>query len=175
MIVRLREASPADLPGIVEVFLSCWRDSYSSVLPQSVITGMTNDRAEALWTAALDGSRGERVMLVADDAVGPLGVVRFRSARETGAVESLYVSPSAQRGGLGARLLAAATAAMYEQGARVGALWVFAANRSALAFYRRHGWSPDGATRTQPEFGEPEVRLAHRLVAAPGAATVGQR
>ena len=38
-------------------------------------------------------------------------------------------------------------------------LWVFEANATARAFYLRHGWEPDGGTRVEPEFGEPEVRL----------------
>ena len=45
-------------------------------------------------------------------------------------------------------------------GVTAGRLWVFAANSPSIAFYTAHGWAPDGSTRVEAEFGEPEIGLA---------------
>lgn len=169
--VTLRPATTDDLPGIVAVFLDCWRISYAQVLPAATIDAMTDDRAAALWhdalaAAAVPGS-GLQVA-VADRRV--LGVTRHALEPEggvnRGVVHSLYVSPAAQGLGLGARLLDASRAALERAGADEVVLWVFAANEPTRRFYQHQGWVPDGTTRTQPEFGEPELRLRHAGMAA---------
>jgi len=81
-------------------------------------------------------------------------------------VFSLYVDPDAQGGGVGRRLLGKRML-VRGPGARGGDAWVFEANAPARTFYALHGWLPDGATRVEPDFGEPEVRL-RRSVESPG-------
>ncbi len=67
------------------------------------------------------------------------------------------------------RLLGEAHAGSRHQGLAEGeTLEVFEANSlPARTFYALHGWLPDGATRVEPDFGEPEVRL-RRSVESPG-------
>ena len=60
---------------------------------------------------------------------------------------------------MGGRLLDHAVAALAGTGATELRLFAFQANAPAIAFYRRHGWRPDGTTRIEDEFGEPEIRL----------------
>lgn len=48
-------------------------------------------------------------------------------------------------------------------GGGTATLWVFEANAAARTLYARNGWLPDGGTRVEPEFGEPEVRLRRAL------------
>ena len=38
-------------------------------------------------------------------------------------------------------------------------LWVFEANDRARGFYARQGFEPDGSSKPEPSFQEPEVRL----------------
>jgi len=42
-------------------------------------------------------------------------------------------------------------------------LWVFADNAPSIGFYGACGWLPDGVTRIQDEFGEPEIQLRKAL------------
>ena len=159
MPVTLRPATSDDRDAIVAVFLACWRESYVGVLPAAAIEAMTDDRAQALWRRVLLSTEG--TVLVAEHDGLVQGVARFAPGHEgdTGAVHSLYVSPDARGLGLGTRLLDAAYESLGEGGAESVALWVFAANAPSIAFYRGRGWLPDGGTRTQAEFGEPELRL----------------
>lgn len=164
MSLHVRPATPDDLSGVLEVFLACWRESYRGILPDSAVDAMTDERAELLWRrvlAAVDG-----VVLVAERDGGIVGLTRYAATsrddgRIDGAVHSLYVSPRAHGGGIGGALLAQATTELQDAGAEAATLWVFAANLPSIRFYESKGWHPDGATRTQPEFGEPEQRM-HR-------------
>lgn len=161
MNVVLREATPADLDAVVEVFLACWRGSYAAVLPQSLVASISDERAVEMWTRALGSARGHTV--VADDGERILGLTRWEVSGAAGQVHSLYVSPAAQGSGLGTRLLDHAEDAFVQQRVTSATLWVFAANGPSVGFYRSRGWRPDGATRVEPEFGQPELRLRKDL------------
>jgi GNAT superfamily N-acetyltransferase len=173
MAVELRAATRDDRDAIVAVFLACWRQSYAGILPAAAITAMTDERAAALWSRVLAAPAG--TVLVAECAGTVLGVTRFAGAVVDadagdrvgeGVVHSLYVSPDAQGLGVGSRLLDAAFESLRADGARSVALWVFAANAPSMVFYEARGWRPDGQTRTQENFGEPELRMRREIEGA---------
>lgn len=153
--VEFRAATRDDLGAMVVVFTDCWRLSYATVLPEAAIAAMTDERAAALWRAALARPDVVTTLAVRDGRV--LGIVRYDLGG--GIVHSLYVSPAAQGLGLGSALLDHAVAAVRAAGLREARLWVFQANASAIGFYGSHGWLPDGVRRVEAEFGEPELQL----------------
>ena len=159
-----RFATAADLDGIVETFLACWRESYAVVLPQRLVQGMTDDRAVELWTRVLDEAAGADVLVAESrEASGRviLGLARIGAgAQRDGLIHSLYVAPHAHGRGIGSRLLASASDALISLGSVTAHLWVFRDNAPSVTFYKHHGWNPDGRTRVQEEFGEPEIRLS---------------
>lgn len=157
MNVEVRPATPDDLSGVLGVFLGCWRESYRGILPASAIDAMTDERAEALWRRVLADPVGEVLVAEADGEV--VGLTRYAVSDGEGAVHSLYVSPRTHGGGVGTALLSTAAEALREAGADAATLWVFAANAPSIGFYESRGWQADGATRTQPDFGEPEQRM----------------
>jgi GNAT superfamily N-acetyltransferase len=170
MPLNYRSATTADLDGIVEVFLACWRESYAAVLPRQLVEAMTDDGAVELWTRVLgeasDVPGADVLVAEPQEPSGKviLGVARTNArARGEGMIHSLYVAPHAQGRGIGSRLLTAACEALISAGSVTGYLWVFRQNAPSVAFYRHKGWLPDGRTRVQDEFGEPEIRLAKIL------------
>lgn len=167
MATHYRQATTDDLDGIVETFLGCWRVSYAVVLPRQLTEAMTDERAVELWMRVLGEVAGADVIVAESPAeLGTviLGVARLAvGAGGEGSVPSLYVSPRAQGRGVGSGLLAAAADALLAAGSITAHLWVFRDNAPARAFYRHNGWYPDGRTRVQPEFGEPEIRLTALL------------
>jgi ribosomal protein S18 acetylase RimI-like enzyme len=158
---ELREAGPDDLDGVVAVFLDCWRQSYRGVLSDRLVDGMTDDAAYDLWRRALSASDATVVVAVRDGRV--LGVTRYAVDGPTGHVHSLYVSPEARGLGLGRGLLDRAATDLRAANATDATLWVFADNAPSIGFYGSCGWLPDGGTRVQDEFGEPELRLRKAL------------
>jgi GNAT superfamily N-acetyltransferase len=148
----IRAARADDLDPVVDVFLACWTTSYAAFDPPA----MDRDRATALWRAALAASTA---FVADDDAV--VGVARCSVADAR--VDSLYVHPHAQGGGLGARLLEACVDQLRGAGARTASLWVFAPNAPARAFYERQGWRPTGRERVEAQYGVPEIELGRAL------------
>ncbi len=147
------------------MFWRCWTESYAEVLPASLIARLTHDDATTMWRRALDDAGPGEILVAVETPTGPvLGVTRFAAGGQVGQVHSLYVAPAAQGRGVGRALLATATASMIDRGTREARLWVFAANAPSRAFYAGLGWQPDGTTRVQNQFGEPEVRLGRALV-----------
>ena len=167
MPLNYRAATTSDLDGIVETFLGCWRESYAAVLPRRLVEAMIDDRAVELWTRVLGEASdlpGADV-IVAESLAGSeseiLGVTRTATrAHSEGMIYSLYVAPHAHGRGIGSRLLAAASDALISAGSVTAYLWVFRENATSVTFYRHRGWLPDGRTRVQEEFGQPEIRLS---------------
>ena len=157
----LRPADPGDLDAVAAVFLGCWRSTYAGRLPTPLVASMSDDAARSLWSRALTTPGRRAAVAEVDEQV--CGVVGFEAQGEVGWVHSLYVAPSAQGSGLGARLLGHATSELAAAGCRRGLLWVFADNTPSVAFYARRGWTPDGAHRVEEAFGENEIRLSRSL------------
>lgn len=163
--MTVRRAVGSDLDQIVDVFLTCWRQSYAAVLPQSLIEMMTVDGAHELWARVVresepgdllvaSGSQHERLLAVA--RTGPV-------VDRIGHLASLYVWPGAQGTGVGRRLMESAMSHLEAAGATSATLWVFRDNAPSIAFYRHLGWAADGHERTQEQFGQPELRLVRSL------------
>lgn len=165
-MITLREARPEDLDAVAALFLRCWREAYATVLPPHVIDVFDETNARELWQAPLEtpgpGTRGI-VAVDGDRVAGIMRVGRDPDQPAIGHVFSLYVDPEAQGGGIGGRLMDEGVSWLRAEGLTAATLWVFAANDAARRFYARHGWSPDGGTRVEAAFGEPEVRLRRAL------------
>lgn len=169
--VRVRPGTPADADAAAGVFLACWHRSYADVLPPEVRARYDEAGARAMWRRIFATAEG---VLVADVAGrGVCGVTRYGPDPDSdsgdatvGHVFSLYVHPDAQGLGLGRALLDTATERLRAAGFREATLWVFAANAGARGFYERLGWRPDGGTRVEEAYGEPELRLRRDLTAA---------
>jgi GNAT superfamily N-acetyltransferase len=160
--MELRETTPNDIDEVAALFLRCWRESYADVLPAHVIAVFDAASAGELWGRVLAAPRaGFRVVVAVVDGrvVGVTRMGRDPDEPTVGHVFSLYVDPDAQGLGIGGRLLAEADAWFRSQGLAEATLWVFEANDRARGFYGQRGWVPDGGTRVEPAFGEPEVRL----------------
>ena len=159
----LRAATPDDLEAFITVFLDCWQVSYSRTMPRELVDRMTRESAEALWREALAGG-GDRYLAAEDESGALVGFVGCRlTGPGSGYVSSLYVSPHAQGGGYGRRLLAGAEAELKALGAVTARLWVFEQNGPSRGFYERSGWALDGTREVLPEWGQPQVGMAKRL------------
>ena len=174
--VTLRDARPDDLDGIVAVFLGCWHVTYAEALPAATVAAMTPAGARALWSRVLgEGAPGEVIVADARRADGGTAIAGVTRWSPSGWVHSLYVDPAAQGTGVGSQLLAEATRRIGLAGAATAHLWVFRDNAAGRRFYGRHGWSPDGTTRVEEEFGAPELRLTRPLERPPRHRAVRRR
>jgi GNAT superfamily N-acetyltransferase len=112
----------------------------------SFMLPMTRAKAEAFWRGAADGTaRGERVVIVADDADGVIvGTVQLLWAQPENQphradVAKMLVHRRARRHGVGGALLAAAESAAISAGKTLLVLDTVT-NSDAMRLYSHHGW-----------------------------------
>jgi GNAT superfamily N-acetyltransferase len=145
-IRRLDAIGEREIRGLSEVLIDCVEGgaSVSFMLP------MTGAKAEAFWQAAAAGvARGERVVLVAEDADGAIvGTVQVllnlpENQPHRGDIAKMLVHRRARRLGVGAALLAAAESAALAAGRTLLVLDTVT-NTDAYRLYTRHGWQRVG-------------------------------
>jgi GNAT superfamily N-acetyltransferase len=144
-IRRLPEVDAASLEGLVDVLVDCV-DGDASV---SFMQPMTRDKAAAFWRRVADGvARGERALLVAEDARGVCGTVQLildlpENQPHRAEVAKMLVHRRARRQGLGEALMRAAESTALECGRTLLVLdTVTGADGERL--YARLGWQRVG-------------------------------
>jgi GNAT superfamily N-acetyltransferase len=144
----IRDAVVGDAEQVAVVHHSTWRHAYADLLPEEHWLTDTVERRAQRWAARLGNGEREGWPVVAE-----LGgsVVGFATAGPAMAKDedfapvhdqelwALYVLPEHHGSGAGAALLAAVLPSGPSQ------LWVADPNPRAQAFYRKHGFKPDGA------------------------------
>ncbi|MFD7716856.1 GNAT family N-acetyltransferase [Streptomyces sp. NPDC059814] len=146
--VRLRDARADDAGSLTRLFLA----SRAAAMPY--LPGVHSDEATLGWMthAVLPGTD----VWVAElhEEGGGAEIVGFVSV-DGEELEHLYLSPGAQRRGIGTLLLAKAR----EHSPGGLALYAFQRNAGARAFYERHGFTAVGFNDgSRNEEGEPDVR-----------------
>ena len=145
---RIRQAHAGDLEAAARVRAQAWRESLTGRVPDDVL-----DNADA-WASDVARAWGEEMLErgttwwlgVADDGA-LVGVAHADAASEPDApaslwLETLYVLDRAKGSWLAGALLHRAI------GDELPAyLWVIEGNERAVAFYRHHGFEPDGVVR----------------------------
>jgi len=115
----LQTIGDREIQGLSDVLIDCVEGGASV----SFMFPMTRTKAEAFWhSAAASVERGERVVLVAEDAAGTIvGTVQVilsqpENQPHRGDVAKMLVHRRARRQGIGAALLAAAERSALESG-----------------------------------------------------------
>ena len=167
--VTVRRATADDIPATLAMKLAAWRETYADQRPAAFFA-----RAEAACEQEVDWWRrgleaGAELWIAQDDAGRILGCAGGGTAREDDAdarvgheLQMLYVLAEAHGTGLGARLMDAAI------GPHPALVWVLERNPRAHAFYRKHGFVPDGRVEALADdwAGLNEVRLVRRIAAS---------
>jgi len=159
MAWRIRQAGYADLEAAARAKALSWGESLGGVVTDEALRRQLEpqwlDRAAVHWRGVLDG--GGYVWLVVDDGGEVAGVAHASLGRDDDAptpleLVTIYLREAAQGSGVADALLQTAI------GDSPAYLWVLAGNARAHAFYRRHGFVPDGTTKMIQALGITEER-----------------
>ena len=157
----VRRARPADVPALVRVHLTCWRQAYGHLLSEQFLASREAEverrgqvwrdgiaRGNEPWLAESDGEVVGLALAVDPDAPGQERLDSHLADDQPPGLElaMLYLLESHHGSGLGQRLLDAAV------GDGPAFLWVAEDNPRARAFYSRNGFRWDGLQRTEPGF-----------------------
>lgn len=157
-MITVRPAVPDDAARIVDIRNAGWREAYAHLLSPQFLANLAND-ADA-WREGLARAERRSVTVVAELDGEVVGFAHAGPAVEDDApcdwcLAMIYQYSRAHGSGTGAALLDAAV------GDRPAYLWTAEGNPRALAFYRRNGFTHDGARKTIPEW---ENMAAIRMV-----------
>jgi RimJ/RimL family protein N-acetyltransferase len=162
----IRPATAADAQAVAALWDASARAGFTELLPP----GHPFPSFDSARMAELLADPGVRI-LVADEGGSLIAYTTFGTSRDTdagadaGEVRTFFVAPTTWRRGIGSALMAPTLAGLAELGYAEATLWSFADNARANAFYERHGFERDGATRTEEAWGWiPEVRYRRRLL-----------
>jgi L-amino acid N-acyltransferase YncA len=145
--ITVRRATAADAHGIAAVHVAAWREAYAGRMPAAFLASLDVERRARGWTRIVE--QGETAVFVAERDGEIVGWATAGSGRDEDAprdreLEGLYVLARVYGSGAGQRLLDCAI------GSAPAYLWVMDGNGRAEAFYRRNGFTRDGATTTHP-------------------------
>jgi GNAT superfamily N-acetyltransferase len=139
-IRHLQNVTDAEVQDLSGVLIDCV-DSGASV---SFMSPLSVAKASAFWYRVADGvARGERVLLIAEDAGGIMGTVQLildqpENQPHRADLSKMLVHPRARRRGVGAALLLAAEGLARELGKSL--LVLDTASDDARRLYARLGW-----------------------------------
>jgi len=148
--VRIRVAAVADVPAVVRLSAALFAEdagAYDKYTDQS-----WPQREGAAYFAAVVGGEHTRGWLAELDG-RPVASLVGRVLRENSLrpvrvadLESIYVLPGHRGAGIGSALVAHFRAWARTQEAERASVTAYAVNTGAIAFYRRHGFSPKSLT-----------------------------
>lgn len=144
---------------MARVIVGCWQETYRGLMADTVLDDPDFLASrERFWTAVLteERFRANRVAVAERDS-DVIGVAMSGPSLDTAAAWTrqlyvLYVYAAHHGSGAGSMLLDAVVDPQESV-----ALWVANPNPRAQAFYRNHGFVPDGAT--QVDDGVQEIRM----------------
>lgn len=158
--IAVRVARVEDAAGMAAVHVQSWQETYRGLVPDEVLDAPDFvERRKGWWVRAIsEGAEGTTSVAVAEYAGRVIGIASAGFPRDDDATWPIelfvvYVLAAFQGTGTGARLLHSVIADS------PAALWVADPNPRAQAFYRKHGFRPDGAAKNE---GIPEIRMVRR-------------
>jgi GNAT superfamily N-acetyltransferase len=161
----VRRATGDDVPATLDMKLAAWRETYSARRPASFFAAEAARRKQQIdwWVRGL--AAGAELWIAEDPYGRIVGCAGAGPAQDDDGdagppveLQMLYVLEQAHGTGLGQRLLDAAI------GSKPALLWVLEDSARAQAFYRKHGFAPDGRREPLTDLwaGLHEIRMVRR-------------
>lgn len=158
-VFTIRHPGIDDVDGAAEVQNRGWREAYGHLLPEEFYDHGALDRRRTVWRRLVERPERSGRLFVAESGGEIVGVALAGASLDEHPVRelqlySLYVISPYYGSGVGQALLDTVI------GGEAAQLWVARDNPRAHAFYRRNGFTPDGAQKVDADLNDlVEVRL----------------
>lgn len=167
-VPTIRLAKAGDAPGIANVHLNSWRETYSALLPKEYIDRLplSFKRRMETWSGFIDSGSDAHALWVAEDA--DLGIVGFCIAAQPrdshfedhGELGAIYLLQAFHGTGTGYQLLKAGLGSLVKMGFGKAYCWVLEGNPT-IRFYERSGAKPTGIQKPDEIGGKSVQELAY--------------
>lgn len=147
--VPIRLAVPDDAKALGAMHVASWRETYTGILPDRMLSALSIDARAAAWAKIMRDPAAEHsaVVYLAEQessiiGFGACGAQRTENLRDTGydgEFGAIYVLRAFQGQGIGACLLGKMFLDLLARGFSAAALWVLRENPRARRFYEYHG------------------------------------
>jgi ribosomal protein S18 acetylase RimI-like enzyme len=145
----IRLATLDDARGLGTMHVASWRETYTGVLPDKILSSLSIEGRVAMWDQIMrePTSAGSTVVYLAERdrsiiGFGSCGAQRtddLKAKGYDGEFSAIYVLSAFQGQGIGARLLGRMSLDLIGRGFKGAALWVLRENLRARRFYEYHG------------------------------------
>ena len=181
-VAQIRVATLEDVPGLARMHVASWHETYSGILPDTMLSSLTVDGRAAAWAQIMrqPSTPGSTVIYLAEHegiiiGFGSCGAQRTASLKDKGydgEVSAIYVLRDFQKRKIGARLLAVMSLDLSRRAFSAAALWVLRDNLGARRFYERYAGQVigeredvrDGAALSEVAYGWPDLKQLDRLL-----------
>jgi ribosomal protein S18 acetylase RimI-like enzyme len=148
-MATLRKATGHDAEQLGAVHVAAWKETYTSLLPEEMLSALTVEHRSAMWAHILanPAASDDTVVFLAEDqgtiiGFGACGRQRDERLSAQGfdaEIGAIYVLRSHQHQGIGQDLMRAMAAELQSRGFTAVALWVLRENAAARRFYQHLG------------------------------------
>jgi len=148
-----------DTDELGRVHVQVWREAYAEHMPADYLERLDPVKVAERWRLRFEMDEPDGIVVVATgldaEIVGfaSAGPTRDKDAPTEWELYAINVLAAYHGSGVANQLIIAAI------GERPAALWVARDNGRARAFYRRHGFSVEGATKVHEGSDAPEIRM----------------
>lgn len=161
----LRPAAIEDAKAIARVHVKSWQAAYRGLLPDEYLDGLrAEERAERYNFANPDRYAPQTIVAEVDGAIAGFATTsrsHDASLPDFGELCALYVDPEFWGKGYGVALVAEARSRLVSLGFEDALLWILKGNVRADRFYRKDGWQPDGAEKSEMMWGTQVVEFRY--------------
>lgn len=162
----IRPATSADALMVAQVHVRAWQVAYRSLLPDEFLDQLrAEDRAARYDFSHMDADKPFTQVAESEGTIAGFattGPARDADCTGLGELLALYVAPERWGGGMGRELSQAARNRLLERGFVEAVLWMLDGNARADRFYRKDGWLPDGARKTDTIWGITVLEVRYR-------------
>ena len=162
----VRPARVCDARELGRVHVKVWRETHAEHMPAAYLEGLDPVRSAERWRLRLEMDEPDGIVAVATGPDGEIvgiasaGPTRDEDAPTEWELYAVNVLSGHHGTGVADQLITAVIAQ------RQTTLWVVSGNARAQAFYRRHGFAVEGATKLHEGTGAPEMRMIRRFSVA---------
>jgi ribosomal protein S18 acetylase RimI-like enzyme len=137
----IRRLSPSDVEELRGLLRTCWIDTYTGILPESVInTAIKEWQSKENLLRGLENPRAYYAGYIIDGVLAGM-VSAGKTASDTVKIFQLYVRPGHQRNGIGRALMDGAIKHFSSDAVRKVVLEVEKANQKGVSFYKKYGFA----------------------------------